>query len=464
MDRQVTGLHGAARDNLFATETTRKPKREAGETGGDNIKMYFHKFIGNKKSDRNLIPADLTTLLGKTNITVNDKIQNDTEENLTANDPPKPETSEQGLTENKTDNLFDLGEKKIDVDVGIGSMVQIRRNQIFSKKASGDVDLGLKFNIDTSKSPVSSTQKINNRAENFTELNNSFKSASLKYRDQYMSHSFPANEKIEEKVNIENFKNKIKYQFNWNSPSKSFSNHPTNKLADNKSSSNYGKFADHNQSYAVRASKKRFLFNSSPKDSSRVSKKLQHNLLYINKATLMNSPESPVRGVQNMSKVNTSFAEGKQTFLGEKISGQKKSLRKFSNTITNISVNLGGTASKAAHKKYFNEANGGMNRNEDADRKAELLCGTNSKIGGKRLDLSWNNSTLSNTHNAFSSTANKIKNLASGNKKDAPPNSHKKDLNTQDTPGMATGSGKKNSFLNKTLTQNLNATTLATID
>jgi hypothetical protein len=93
MDRQVTGLHGAMSDNLFATETTRKLKREVGETGGDNIKMYFHKFIGNKKSDRNLIPADLITKLGKTNITVNDKIQNDTEENLTANDPPKPETS-----------------------------------------------------------------------------------------------------------------------------------------------------------------------------------------------------------------------------------------------------------------------------------------------------------------------------------------------------------------------------------
>jgi hypothetical protein len=349
------------------------------------------------------------------------------------------------------------------VDVNIGSMVQIRRNKIFSKKTSGDVDLGLKFNIDTSKSPVSSTQKINNRAENFTELNNSFKSGSLKYRDQYMSDSFPAIEKIEEKLNIENFKYKIKYQFNWNSPSKSFSNHPTNKLADNNSSSNYGKFADHNQSYAVRASKKRFLFSRSPKDSSRVSKKLHHNLLCINKATLMNSPESPVRGVQNMSKLNTSFAEGKQTFLGEKISGQKKSHRKFSNTITNISVNLGGTASKAAHKKYFNEANGGMNRNEDADRKAELLCGTYSKVGGKRLDLSWNNSTLSNTHNAFSCTANKIKNLASGNKKDAPQTSHKKDLTSQDTLGMATGSGKKNSFLNKTLTQDLNATTLATM-
>lgn len=184
MDRQVTGLHGATRDKLFATETTGKPKRDPGETVGDNIKMYFHKFIGNKKSDRNLMTADLKTLLGKTNITVNDKIQNDTEENLTANDPPKPDTSGQGLTENKSHNLIDLGEKKIAMDVSKGSLVQTRKNKIFSQKSSGDVDLGLKFNLDTSKSPVSSTQKINNRAENVTELNNSFKSASLKYKDQ----------------------------------------------------------------------------------------------------------------------------------------------------------------------------------------------------------------------------------------------------------------------------------------
>lgn len=177
----------------------------------------------------------------------------------------------------------------------------------------------------------------------------------------------------------------------------------------------------------------------------------------------MNSPESPVRGIQKMSRVNTSPAERKQTFLGEKISQQKKSLRKFNNTITNISVNLGGTGSKAAHKSYINEATGGMNRTDDADRKAELLCGTNSKVGGKNLNLSWNNSTVSNTHNAFSCTANKIKNLASGNKKDAPPNSHKKDLAKELTLGMASGSGKKNSFLNKTLTPDLNPTTIATM-
>ena len=164
---------------------------------------------------------------------------------------------------------------------------RIKKNKLFGKKNSNEK--GRKeINLDLTKSPTNSTQRINNKAENVTDPNNSLKSRSYMFKEKYLNFNSTDNNK-DTKLDIEKFKNKIKYQFNWCSPNKSFSNHPTNNLLN--TSSNNQKIIDQNESYAVKATKKRFPFEKSNTNSTRV---LNQNKMLCNKKTiLVNSPDSP---------------------------------------------------------------------------------------------------------------------------------------------------------------------------
>ena len=145
-------------------------------------------------------------------------------------------------------------------------------------------------------------------------------------------------------------------------------------------------------------------------------------------------------------------------YLSENNAQQKNSLKKFNNTIANISINLG--ASSKNHKSYLNDVTGTIDEYTPKKNGAATTTSKNANINNKNknLNLSWNNSGNSNNNN-FDGTINTLKTLGGANKEE-----HRKSPKKNQTNEMnfATGSNKKNSFLNKTLNPDVNSTTVDT--